>query len=1315
MRTHSILPAPWSARAAAVVLACAVAAAGTGLVAAGCASQRGIAGSPATPPGQPGTRGTGAATGQSGARAAPTVPALSLREDPAAGTLSVFRRGGGEAIVTQRVPQDARPYLHPIVAPDGRGVLTEVSPAHHPHQTGLYWGFTDLNGRDYFHHPGEGYWRRVSASVLQGAGDEVRWQTVYDLLDATGHAVLTETQRWSMREQNGRYVLGLEWRGQARTDVTIGKYDYGGLFLRMPWREGMAGEVVNAARQRNDRAEGQRAMWIDVGLQVEGRQDLAHIAIFDHPDNAGYPQAWRVDSQLGVGTARARAGSWSIARGATEIIRHQFVVYTGTLNDVEMNALWSDYTGNRSTYSTAALWGIAQREGREAKFLTADQAVSAMTLVPGYRAGAWAAEPMVAQPMAFCWDDRGRLWVAENLDYDSRGDGFSRAGNSRIVILEDTDRDGVADSRKVFMDGIVFPSALAVGFGGVFVGPPPNLLFIPDRDHDDRADVDGIEVRLTGWGIADRHEVMNSLHWGPDGWLYGLEGYATDSKIRKPVGKGRLYSRGEPFPADLLAGDGVEMNGGVWRYHPTKDVFEVVAHGFSNPWGIDYDAKGQMLISACVIPHLFHVVPGGIYQRQGGRHFNPYVYSDIQTIADHRHRSAHGGARVYQSDAFPASQQGRIFMANIHEHAVLSDVLERKGSSFSAHHGEDFLLANNAQWIGFSMEVGPDGALYVLDWQDPDICGTDVLQRETGRIYRIAPESAAPAFDGRYDDLGRMSDMQLVAFQTSGSDWHARRARVILQARAAQGGLTPGARDELRRLFQSSRNPDHRLRAMWALHVTGGWTPEGLTSALADSDEYVRAWAVQLLCEDRSPPPAALDAFARMARDDRSPIVRLYLAAALQRLPPSARWDVASPLMAHAEDAGDANLPTMIWLGVEPLVPGNPARALEQASASRIPVLARFIARRTLDADAIAPLVEAIGRPSANQVSMLEGMRDALEGRYDVAAPREWGRTFAALTRQGGPAAGIASDIARQFGDAGATAKNMDLVRKRSAPAEGRRQAVQILALQRRPQLVAALPGLVDEPALRVEAIRAIAAFDDEKLGQLLVARYASLTPAEKAEAIRTLAARPRYGRMLTDAIAAGSVPRADVPAHVARQLRRIVGPKFADVWGPEEPAAAEEKAFARYRGMLNETAMRRADPAKGHDVFMRTCGPCHKMYGEGGTIGPELTGSNRANLEYLLFNVLNPNGEVPEAYRMTVITTRDGRTLSGNITAETDRQVTLRVVGRDAVTVRKADIQSRETTAVSMMPQGLFDTLEEREVIDLVRFLRTAGPVKEP
>ena len=1271
------------------------------IVAAGCASLRLIDDQPKTP--------------------RTPAPGLTIRQN-ASGALEVLRPGAPTPVVVQVAKPDERPYLHPIVAPDGRGTLTEDSPAHHPHQSGLYWGFTRLNGRDYFHNRSGDYWRRVSATVLEGgagpnADGEVRWQTVYDLLDAGGAAILTETQRWTMKERNGTFVLDLEWRGEARTDLTIGQYDYGGLFLRMPWREGVAGEVVNAARQRNERAEGQRAMWIDVGMQVDGRADLAHVAIFDHPGNPGYPQAWRVDAQLGVGSARSRSANTTIAKGSVEVIRHEFLVYTGTLDDLTVTQAWAAFAGNRSPYATQALWAVAQREGRDAKFLTPDQAVAQMTVPDGYRVTAWAAEPMVTQPMAFCWDDRGRLWIAENRDYESRVRGFSNAGNSRILILEDTDRDGVADSRKVFMEGIVFPAALAVGFGGVFVGAPPNLLFIPDKNGDDKADLDAIEVRLTGWGIQDRHETLNSLHWGPDGWLYGLQGYATSSKIRKPRGTGRVYQHKDPFPDDVLVGDGIEINGGVWRYHPTRDVFEVVAHGFSNPWGIDYDAKGQLLISACVIPHLWHVIPGGIYHRQGGQHFNPYVYDDIKTIADHRHRSAHGGARVYQSDAFPASQQGRIFMANIHEHAVLSDVLERKGSGFTAHHGDDFMMANNAQWIGFSVEIGPDGALYVLDWHDGDICGQDVLHQETGRVYRVAPtQSMAEAWNGRYADLGAMTDAQLVQLQTSRSDWHARRARVILQYRAAANTLKPGTHQELRGLFTSSTNPDHRLRALWALHVTGGWTPESLLGLLADADEYVRAWAIQLLTEDRSPSPAALDAFARLARDDRSPIVRLYLASALQRIDRPRRWPIASALMQRGEDAGDHNLPKMVWVGVEPLVADDPRTALEHAGRSALPTVARFTARRIVDigaGTALDTLVAAIAATPAAQISLLEGLRDGLEGRFDITAPSGWHSLYNRLKRSEARVAALAHEVAQQFGDTETARRNLVTIRNAGAAIEERRRALLTLSGQRRPELIGALPAVIDDRALRIDGIRAVASFDDNALGRLLVDRYRTFTAAEKYEAIQTLASRPRYGRMLVEAIVKDIVPRTDIPASVPRQLLRVVGTKFLEVWGPIERSSVEEQAYAKYRTLLDDQALRAADVPNGHDVFLRTCGACHKLHGEGGTIGPDLTGANRSSLDYLLLNVLNPNAEVPDAYKMTVITTRDGRTMSGTVAVENERQLTLRVLGRDAVVIAKADIQSRETTPASMMPPGLFDALGDREVVDLVAYLRTLERVR--
>jgi putative membrane-bound dehydrogenase-like protein len=1240
-----------------------------------------------------------------------------IEQDAEEGTISVYREGSSEPVLVQQAKEDFRPYLHPIQSPDGQSVLTEYSPGHHKHQTGLYWGFTRVNGRDYFHHPEGDYWQKVSAEVLQSEGESVKWQTKYHLLDEAGEPVLEETQTWSLRQQDDHYLLDLEWQGKALQAVTIGEYDYGGLFLRMPWKDGMPAEVVNAARQRNDKAEGQRAMWLDVGMQVEGRDDFAHIAIFDHPDNEGFPQTWRVDGQFGVGPARARMGDWSIPEGETETIKHQLVVYTGELDDVELTDMWEEFQGGASMYSTAAMWRIAQEEGRNAKFLTPEEAVESMTIQKGFEVNVWASEPMMSQPMAFCWDDKGRLWIAENLDYESRGSGFSNNGQSRILILEDTDKDGKADKRKVFLEGIAFPSALAVGFDGVFVGAPPNLLFVPDRDGDDQADMDGIEVRLTGWGIRDRHETLNSFHWGPDGWLYGLQGFATPSKVRKPQDKGKLYRHNDPFPEDILQGEGTDINGGVWRYHPTKDIFEVVAHGFSNPWGIDYDAKGQLFMSACVIPHLWHIVPGGIYHRQGGQHFNPYVYNDIKTIADHRHRSAHGGARIYLSDAFPEEHHGRIFMANIHEHAVLSDVLDRKGSGFTASHGDDFLMANNAQWVGFSMEIGPEGALYVLDWHDADICGQEVLNSETGRIFRITPKnSQAENWAGRYDDLSAMRDAELVNLQNSPSAWHARRARLVLQNRAQKGQLSETTHQQLRDIFMNSDDPDIRLRGMWALHVTDGFYLDQLMSALDDRDEYVRAWAVQLLSEDKNPVDQAIRKFEQLAKNDPSPVVRLYLASALQRMEIPQRWAIAEALMQHGEDADDHNLPKMIWYGTEPLVAENPERALGMAAESKIPMLAEFIARRAVDADATEDLIVQLGKSPTTLAHMLEGMRDGLEGRSDLTAPEGWSSVYARLQKSGhAEVKQLALEIAQQFGDTQAAQQYLATLNDKSAPIEQRKKAIQALAAQQREELLPEIPRLFNEAALRTEAIRAVAAYDHKPLGEMLLKEYGQLNATDQLEAVQSLASRPDYGWMLTQALKRGDIPKSEVPAYVARQLRRVVGSGFVEVWGPiDEMSGNLAAAYDKYHSLLTEEALLSANAANGRVLFQRSCGPCHQMYGEGGRIGPDLTGSNRTNVDYILSNVLNPNAEIQDDYKMLVVTTRDGRTYTGNLVGESERQITIRTIGQESLQISKAEIQSRETSESSLMPAGLFETLTEQEVIDLVGYLRSAEQVSE-
>ena len=557
-----------------------------------------------------------------------------------------------------------------------------------------------------------------------------------------------------------------------------------------------------------------------------------------------------------------------------------------------------------------------------------EEAARKMTLQKGFQVQVFAGEPDVIQPFAFCIDDKGRIWVAENLNYETRGsDTYKDGPKGRIIILEDTNGDGQFDKRKVFIEKIFFPSGLEVGHGGVWVGSPPNLLFIPDRNRDDVPDGEP-EIVLDGWGRHDRHETLNSFCWGPDGWLYGCHGVFTHSKVGRP---------GTPEK------DRVPINAGVWRYHPIKKQFEVFGWGTSNPWGLDFDRNGQAFVTACVIPHLYHIIQGGRFRRQAGNHFSPYVFNDIKTIADHRHKSAHGGARFYLADQFPEKYRDRLFMCNIHEHAMLTDILDRKGSGFVARHGDSFLLSNDEKFLGFNLEIGPEGSVYVIDWHDGDICGRKILNLYTGRIYRISHGKVKAKTNF---DLASLSDAELVQLQLHQNDWYVRHARRVLHERAVSGKLDAITNDKLKTLLKDHPKIDRKLRILWTLHLTKGLRVSELQQLLWHENEQLRAWTIQLLCEDRNPSDEAMEKFAAMAKEDDSPLVRLYLASALQRIPLEKRWDIAMGLVSHGKDMSDHNLPLMYWYGIEPLVKRDQKRIVKLISACQIPVIRQYIARR---------------------------------------------------------------------------------------------------------------------------------------------------------------------------------------------------------------------------------------------------------------------------------------------------------------------------------------------------------------------------------
>jgi putative membrane-bound dehydrogenase-like protein len=615
--------------------------------------------------------------------------------------------------------------------------------------------------------------------------------------------------------------------------------------------------------------------------------------------------------------------------------------------------------------------------------LSPTEAAQAMSLPPGFTARVAASEPDVVRPIAFTIDDRGRLWAVEAHTYPIRAkDG---QGRDRILILEDTDGDGRLDSRKVFIENLNLVSGIEVGFGGVWVGAAPELLFIP-RDGDADRPSGQPKVLLDGWGYEDTHETLNTFTWGPDGWLYGTHGVFTHSNVGKP---------------GASENERQKLNAGIWRYHPTRHVFEVFAEGTSNPWGLDFNDYGHAFTTACVIEHLYHVIPGARYKRQAGKHFNPYIYDDIKTIADHKHwvgtkgphagngRSgaaggghAHAGAMIYLGgDGWPAEYRNAIVMNNIHGHRANADRLERSGSGYTASHGADFLNANDAWSQMLNFRYGPDGSVHAIDWYDKNQCHSsnpELHQKTLGRIFKISHSS------DRFVkvDLARMSSDELVGLQLHRNDWYVQHARRILQER----GPDPNVHARLKRMLADQADVTRKLRVLWALHVTGGLQEADLLPLLDAESEYLRSWAIALLVEGRNASDAVLQRFARLAREDASPLVRLYVASALQRVPPDRRWDTLTALLARREDAGDQNQPLMVWYAAEPVVELDMKRALTLAMESPLPKVSGFTIQRIAAVGtpaALLVLTERLGRTESpsHQKELLGGITQIVNGK----------------------------------------------------------------------------------------------------------------------------------------------------------------------------------------------------------------------------------------------------------------------------------------------------------------------------------------------
>lgn len=960
-------------------------------------------------------------------------------------------------------------------------------------------------------------------------------------------------------------------------------------------------------------------------------------------------------------------------------------------------------------------------------------------------------EPLVRQPFQFSFDERGRLWVAQTLQYPypaglkmlSR-DKYYRShydrvpaappnhppGDDLISIHEDTDGDGVYDKHKVFVDGLNMANSVVRGRGGVWVMHTPYLVFYPDSDGDDVPDGPPV-THLSGFGFEDSHSMSNGLTWGADGWLYGCQGSTTSCRVRRP-GLDDDKSPGVYFEGCM-----------VWRYHPESRAFEIFAEGGGNTFGLEVDAEGRLYSG-----HNggktrgWHYVQGGFYLMQGvapdkfGPPRNPYAFGDLPMMAtpDPVVRFTHFGAFA-EGSALPKKFAGQLMAIDpLHNQIIASERLPR-GATFSTSDIGPVVESSDPAFRPVFIANAPDGSLHVADMYEFYIAHgqhyQNQIDRTTGRIYRVRGSEARLETDV---DLAAKSTEQLIALLGHENKWH-RHTAVRLLGERRDSSAWPKLEELIAR-----DNSLAALNALWALYQSGGFDAEVAARTLKHSSPAVRLWTAHFLGDDYGVqrnlglpperqsavalPSEVFDVLLAQAAAETDAEVRSQFASTARRLQQDQALALAAVLMGHDEDLDDPYIPLLCWWVLEAMMPSaNDAvvdlfesRPLWDEPIVMQQVLPRVVRRLAIDSKhqdllRVARLLRmAPGQAQAAQ--LLTGFEEAFRGRALARLPDE---LVSAIVESGG----ASLSLRLRQSEPAAIKEALVIVADPAADLDERRRFVRQLGELRLAEAIGVLLNIALEPGdteLRQAAFAALGAFDDESIASRTLEALPELPEELRAAACTLLGSRQAWTYALLNQLQSGELNLSIVPSEVAEQLRahreqeirdlaaKLFPPPMASGYDFQRKLAEVEAALARGAG----------NPYVGEATFTQRCANCHELFFKGKNVGPDLTTYQRDNLGTMLISIVNPSAEVREGYQTIIIQTADGRVLTGFL-VDRDEQVTvLRTVSGQDVTLRADDIEYMQPTGRSLMPENLLEGLSDQQLRDFFAYLRISQPISK-